>query len=465
MSKVINVPQGNSARMIKDAPDSEVSGLYTDGFSSCNIIVGISAKKLILIHVDMLSILDTGKIQKEMRWLSTPSNVIVIYRKEDEAGAIINDLLLTELKEIIPSDKIVNQAVSSKVSSVFLSFESQDSFAVHPNIKFLDNRPQNLILHPQQQQFLAVQKIEEIVGLEARNATKLAYRKKTCVFDGIAWEPMSDHEIKIDMSHDTTKRDMGYFNKNSSQVYIAQQLKCILELLPIKNTFEISGYLYVANHLQNYLNDYKYPEIFKCNFSDTICSGFYPLQTDDDRELHKYLKSILLKSGDVFTEITYALNQYSQKDVGTEFTKNILMEYQQFSGCYKESLACSELYNNYLMQQKNASKTMQAALADYKNKNYKSASDQFLNIIKVFNLTNTKKSPTLASAYYNCGRSLFKDGQYESAQYFLARSLELRKDYTEPMPKDIEIEKTEVALNECKAMQLQSKPRFRLFVG
>ncbi len=52
LGKIIHVPQGRSARLMKETLPYGIEGLYTQGFSICNIIAAIGQDKLVLIHAD-----------------------------------------------------------------------------------------------------------------------------------------------------------------------------------------------------------------------------------------------------------------------------------------------------------------------------------------------------------------------------------------------------------------------------
>ena len=85
----IYIPQGKSGRLTKNTPASKyfgVSGLFTDNFSSCSYIVGISEKKVCLMHIDAQSCTneaDTQRIQQELERVIEESQ-----QKIEEANAL-----------------------------------------------------------------------------------------------------------------------------------------------------------------------------------------------------------------------------------------------------------------------------------------------------------------------------------------------------------------------------------------
>src|SRR5690349_1940536 len=84
MPNIIYVPQGSNARFSTITKNTKgVSGLYTDSFTSCSIIVCIAENRVTLSHFDSLTL--PKKIKSEVAWLSSGSalvtKLILISRK------------------------------------------------------------------------------------------------------------------------------------------------------------------------------------------------------------------------------------------------------------------------------------------------------------------------------------------------------------------------------------------------
>lgn len=450
MTKLINVPQGFSARMIKDTQNYGFDGLYTDGFSSCNIVVCIGEGKLILMHVDLLSASDIGKVSKEMRWVDGPRQVVIIYRKDFDSSIGVKDLILQEFKKTMSGETIIVKEVGIEVHSVFVSFETRHLSLIHPNIMFLDAPPEGLISHPQQQRFLAVQKIEQIIGLEARFKTRLYPRKKTSIFDGRSWVPMGNTELNINTSHAITKNDMQYFEKNDECMTLAKKLSNIIASSGVPFYSSVEGYMDTAFYLEGYLNDYDYKLLFKRNFKDVIASKHYIPSTIFDQSFNSELEKSLSSAGDVFDAVTEVINHYRLSNLDTQFKLGIIAEYDMFAEHYTNRKACADLRRHYSELKQESLAVSEAAKQDYANKNYSSAAELFFREIKLLACFTMTNDSLMASAYYNCGRSLFQGKEYKKAASFLAICLELRENYTFPKLNPLVLAKTRAALQECE---------------
>ena len=87
--KVIYVPQGRSARLVAESSENGIKGLFSDGFSFCNILVGINQKesKILLTHVDGQTIIFTpNKLMDEIKWLGKEAECFVFLRENDGDG-------------------------------------------------------------------------------------------------------------------------------------------------------------------------------------------------------------------------------------------------------------------------------------------------------------------------------------------------------------------------------------------
>ena len=77
---MIYVPQGHSARLHLASAAYDIEGLYTDHYSSCNIIACLGKERIVLIHVDAQMQLHSNKIQEELEWVSEPNEIIFLLR-------------------------------------------------------------------------------------------------------------------------------------------------------------------------------------------------------------------------------------------------------------------------------------------------------------------------------------------------------------------------------------------------
>lgn len=232
MPKIIYVPQSHSAKISRDLEfRHDIAGLYTDEFSTCNVLAVISNSKLMLVHLDT-HILNSEamleQLQQEIEWVSEPREIVVVFKRDIGGGERVNKRLLAHLALEMPLVKILNKEIDNDTHGIYLSFDTQKASDIHSNIqKFpYGSRPTELIRHPQEQQFLAVQKIEQVIGQHARHIVATR-NKRICIF-AQGWEPLSDAELKVDVSHPLTQREMLRFSKQDTYFDIVQKLIVVL---------------------------------------------------------------------------------------------------------------------------------------------------------------------------------------------------------------------------------------------
>lgn len=454
MTKTIYVPQGYSARFMQATQAYGINGLYTDGFTTCNIVVCISHEKMVLAHVDGLTIPE--KVQEEIEWVGQPSKVIIISRSHDEyTGDYVKNKLLEHLKKEIPSIAILEHEIDGNYNGVYVSFKLNEQNNIHPNIKKypIHQKPEELIHHPDEQQIQAVTKIEQIIGMDVKLKLGRIKNKQFYIFDGRAWEPLSDNELKIDSSHPLTKNEMKNFSNQDPYLGIASKLAGILEYH--KQNFPVLGetknfVIPISIHLEGYLNNYDHTLLFKRNLKQLINDKFYKPQSKEDNDFKIQLNALLNNQVDVFDEVKNLVNQYQEKAPATDFKNDIIEEYENFSRHYQERRYYHNLKQTYKQLKELALSHYKHGVKYYEVKNYVAAANLFLEGIKLSTLCCLKTDPNLASLYFNAGRSKYFCQEYQEAETFINTSLILRQHCTEPRPTLQVIERTRNALQECQ---------------
>ncbi len=452
MQRIIHVPQGYSARIIKNLIHGEISGLYTEGFSSCNIVACFSKEKMILMHVDFAA---AHKLAQELEWVDGKRTIVIIYRENSVPGTILNKLILnTYLRLKRSDDQIQSKSVRASISNVFIAFNLQ-GFENVPIIRFLSSQPENLIRHPQEQQLLTIQKIEQIVGLQAKIDVQASHNKKINIFDGIAWETMGSNELKININNPKTQDEMSQFGKHETLLALAGKLRDVSLNLTVPIMIEESGYIDVASYLEQYLSNYDYNLLFKRNLKDLFTSEFHKPITKIDKQFNNEMKQITNKDGDIFAEVTEKINTLILSTYKNEYQKSIISEYNMFASYYKERKSYCDLTQNYNQLKQKAALVNKSARQHYIDKNYSAAAEIFFQAIIILTLCSIKDDPSLATSYYNYGKSLYNDQKHSAAEYALSISLELRKNHTNPKPSDIDLEKTSEAMALCKKLLIK----------
>jgi len=253
----------------------DISGLFTDGFSSCNILAVISIDKLILMHIDTDMLGSTKmleQMQREIEWVDTSREVIVAFRNVEGGGRNVNMTLLTYFALHMPLVRMVEKEIDNDTHGLCLSFNTQKPSDIHPNIeKFpFQVRPEGLIHHPQERRFLAVQKIEQVIGQEEKLLSGLTKNKQFCLFNG-GWESLGEAELKVDITHPITRTEMLLFTKNDTYIEIIQLLRMFMNksVVPYRGD-RYTAAIFMAPYFEDYLNNYNYGMLFKRNLKHMV---------------------------------------------------------------------------------------------------------------------------------------------------------------------------------------------------
>lgn len=456
MSKIIYVPQGYSARLTKEQMLLyDISGLFTDGFSSCNIVAVISKETLILMHIDT-STLNSPKMLKQMQHeiegVNEPREIIVAFRNVEGGGRNVNVGLLTYFDSQMPFAETIKKDIDDETQGIALYFNAQKPSDIHANIqKFsLHVRPEGLIHHPQEQQFLAVQKIEQIIGQQERLLTGVSKNKQFCIFNE-GWEVLRGVELKVDTSHPLTMNEMLLFSREDTYPHIIKKLMKIINDsgVPYRGDMQ-SAVVLVAPYLEEYLSNYKYDYIslFKRGLKQMVVLMKHSKpQSKADKDFEHDIIRLLDKNDNVFDEAKQIVEKYKQQAPETEMKEMMVGGYTAFAQHYQDRKYYYELKQSSLELIKLALSYNDTGIRNYKEKNYKLATSALFEVIRLYLYCCVKSEPNLATTYYNYGQSLGKDGDYHRAAIFIKIAFELRENYTQPKPVQQELEKTRAALN------------------
>ena len=456
-SGIIYVPQGYCAKFMDATNPYGLNGLYTDSFSSCNIVVCIGKKQISLAHFDFQN--STKTIQQQIELTSDPScKVIILYR---QSGDIIKKELLEYLGKKMPSQIVISKQMDDQHEGIYVSLNSASIGVpmddVHPGIKKfpIGERPEGLIHHPQEQQLLAVRKIEQLIGLRARYKTEETRKKLFLIFDGICWEPLDKAELSVDVSHNSTREEMEFFSKEDPFITITGKLAEIVKKIKAEGFIALNPWqkvaMSIASHLEGYLNDYDYELLFKRNLGNAINSDLINKEQSlpQDKIFQKKLNETLAKPYPIFEETRSLLVDY-MKTPPTAFKKQFLSEYKIFRKHYEERKYYANAHHGRLQIKEEAKRVNAKAISAYKEENYSEAFQLFSQVLTGFTQVCLKSNPELASVFFNLGKCLLKAAKFESAIFFLRSSLILKQNYIHPKPRVEEVQKIEDALIECQ---------------
>lgn len=237
MPKLIHIPQGTAGILVEGQSNPEISGLYTHGFSTCNVIAFINKGRIGLLHFDWYT--DESAINDLLAKMGDKPKIIVIYR---DTGLMLKERITSHLKNYKSQVNLETKVIQNNLDGVCLYVTSSAENNLDSQIKILplhgknvgvistDDLPNaSLERHPREREFAAVRKMEQLIGVKARHAVKQPngkykispeiVNKGRCVnhliFDGQYWLSM-DAESVIDESHVMTKEEMDYVRKNNN---------------------------------------------------------------------------------------------------------------------------------------------------------------------------------------------------------------------------------------------------------
>lgn len=400
LSYTVNVPQGRSARLLKSTLAYDIDSLFTDGFSTCNILVAISSDKILLLHGDLL--VKKNDLKNELEWFNDSNNnnsadIVLISRAQ---GSFVKKEYLSSLKEIRPDAKIIINEIEDQYDGIYVSFLNQENVDIHPKIRKYprSQRPQNLIHQPDEQFFNAVHKIEQIIGMKARAETGNPRIKKQCIFDGQAWEPIPEEELKVDCTHPITQQEMAFFKKEDPYITMSEKLAGVVnnaaKVVTIMDNMA-NMRISVAVFLEAYLNGYDFELLFKQNMLDTLNN--YQPKSQKDKEFHQYMRKLFKFSQPQFNEVEKYINDYKENAPPTEFKEKVLGECNDLSQHYASRKYYHTLTEKNKMDHNQAISLSREGINKHQAGDYQAAANLFLDAIKLLTRHSTKESSSLAT--------------------------------------------------------------------
>lgn len=395
----------------------DISGLYTDGFSTCNILILFNKAigSVELAHIDASIALRIEQVQEQSS-LDDATEIVLISR--EDKGKKIRDTLVDYLKAKYPAKTVTVKMADMSESGVQASSVKKDGTFQLVIEKFSpSSAPNNILHHPDEQKFLAVQKIEQIIGRRAKITSRTSLVRRLCIFDGICWEHMESLDFKIDESHSITQQEMSRFSESDSCDVVVKKLAEILQLTEKEGAApsfqeDLESFLMeVAGYFENYLNNYDY-----------------------DLLLRRSNESILSTSDRSTPDKAHVANEFL---VSNYLTREL---YKKFEQTKEEKIGAAKAANKY-------------AIEAYQNKQYVAAGHLFFSILKTLTYYCVKSDPLLAVAYYNLGRTFFREDNYRQSHFFLKTAALLRsqKYFSSQKGNAAELKKVESALQECES--------------
>ena len=447
---LINVPQGKSASFINSStPIYGIEGLYTNNFTSCNILIGIAKDRFILMHID--SRMHFPAIKHEIDWLGDQKEVIILFRS---AGKFITDMLLRyfskELKEVTPKLKKMSDADDGIIVSITEDRKNE----IHPQVKKLaaDQNIDNLLFHPQEEKFKTVQVIEQIIGVIAESKTREIREKTLNIFNGLCWEPVPEGELKVDTQEHRTQLEMKNFQSDDHYFLISRKILKIIEAMKKEDIPIVGEGKDIADtmacHFEDYFNHYDAELIFKRNVEALLnWKESLPICFQDNQ--FRQVIDKLIEEKSPVAEIKKAMDEFKKaKGESTQFKFDNLGELDSFYLHYQDRMTSKKQYQQSKEFLQSAFKKSRYGKKEFDNKNYSAAANLFLETLREVTFSCLKNDKLLATTYYNCGRSLQLLGELSKAKFFMEIALTLKKQ--EQVLDMHYIKKIQSALQNCQ---------------
>lgn len=479
MKSIVYVPQGRSAMMHEYSSLCGIEGLFTDGFSTCNIVVIIGAQKIALLHLDTF-LLSPKLIEQQLIGVQAEIMAVAeiqsayIYLKS--TGEKLYAEIESFFKRAIPTLNFEKRIVECKGDSgVLVLLKSQTTFEFDIRILEEIEAPKNLIFHPLQQTFEAVQKIERIIGWNAKRKVEQIPLKKMRVFDGTAWDSTINCCLTIDNSHPDTQAELALFKAEYPFFQLLEKLRSIQDSHHVTSYIEDPEGFGVdsAKSLEGFLNNFDHDFLFKRNLSCLLdgyelteeqkkARGFAPI-TSQDKAFVKEMKSYLESKKFDIDKITNLVKFYIKNSPKTLYQDNFFKEVKYYTVHFEERERLAKIYENYSANRKRSISLSKMAVNHHQKGDYDKAYNLFLDALSLMITCSTSDKLGLAKTFYNLGRCAYQLEEYPKAKFLLDYSLYLKNNHTEPKVEIADIVKTKNVLAECESMLLtKAAPKFTL---
>jgi len=431
--RIVYIPQGRSGRLNEQSAVHGVKGLYTDGFSTCNVIACIGKTKMVLIHADQFT--NPRYIADEINWVDEPRELLVIIRKG--CGEHVFSALTShpEVKGL----KFPIKYMDKGHDGVYLSFIEQPESDIHTKIKKyeISKRPDNLIHHPDEQIFLAVQKIEQVIGLRAKSERKSIKTKKMLIFEGHMWLLIPPREKEINKTHPKTHREINNFKKGDCFVIIAGKLRGMIKYFnkTIQGTLNPEDVMSIATYLEWYVNKPDDADaLFRRNMLSLLSKdsevNIYKLcnPKQQDKPYLGKLKSTLSKPEEVFDAIAKIINEYKiNTSSSSSFKKQLLSEFATFAHHYNDRLYYYKINKAGKEKFDTAKNFYRKGTESFQKKDYQAASNLYIKAFDLFCLYRTQGHENIPMTMYMLGICQKKLGIFSDALFFFNNSLTMYK--------------------------------------
>jgi hypothetical protein len=223
-----------------------ILGLYSDGFSVCNIMVLISSNKqlMVLVHVDEHYPDDI--LMSDIEYVDKDCQKYIFRRCHSEA-----ELITRKIEQATAGAKFVVEVVADEV--IGISVDRKGKITKHTT------QATNLLLHPQEYRIKLVDKVHEILAYGAPLV------KSPMIYTALRWEEKELHQDHLRLCKHTKnilktleissntpyseiyQKLMNFFNQNLQYFNVAKSNPNFLVQISLRVKLT-AQYIPVANH-------------------------------------------------------------------------------------------------------------------------------------------------------------------------------------------------------------------------
>jgi len=452
--RFIHIPQGKCGRFSRSTKDYlDIDGLHTDEFSTCNILLFIGQDKFSLAHVDARVHLD---VEQEIQWVGHPNKIIIISRPEEVSQIIQKQIVNTLNKANLFNIEKIN--IAEENETVIVRLPKCQENVINPQIECLPiaKAPEDLLHHPLEEKFQIIQKIEQVIGIQALQETQ-KINKTRVIFDGATWQPIPQSELEIDSSHPSTKVEMQGLQSKRKFIDIAVETFKVINKNHVTGKVPFKGDMQktatnIAVHLESYLNKGVDAEAIMLNNLKELIDDYKPVAKEDSQFKANFKKQLSEKNitVDALNQMVTKFEKELPKSLNTHFKDNFFDMFEMLNTHYHARIKYQKLNtaNAALKQQLRPNNT--AAKQHLDNQQYQEALNLFSQGVHNTTSCCLANAPEIAMAHYNYGKTLYKQNQYEKALFFLTTAANLVAKYPKQQFKHMTIESTKQAVLECQ---------------
>lgn len=398
IDQYIYVPQGRGSVITKD--ESIATGLYSNGFSSCCILVlqGVDEagkNKIALFHVDWQFPLVV--VSNFIATLKSNLEIIVCYRFED--------VTYSNLKKIL-NENTRWEKVQEEVKGVGINFITKKI------IFYKKNQTPQLIFHPQNKLANSLYMAYDALFIPAPSEiTRMFY-------DGKYWVACK----KIDLEPTTvlTQRiqELG-IHKDNRVIEITDKL-CSCSQRFANRSIDRKDAASRAIQIMLYLIGAEKKQLY-CVFLRSIISSLkrqniiippeLEKAKENKEEVQIVVDSFLQNANKYSTQLIESLRMNKESFCDPDAAWNL----EEKANNYRER--CINQYDLYCSK----------GLTAYREKQFPSAINLYSEALKIFPKIYPYESGDSLTLFYNLGSSLFSNGQFHEALAYLEKAYNLCK--------------------------------------